>query len=361
MTGRFLRPLDRYVFGEFVKIFVVTALGFPILVFVIDVVENLNKYLGRQITIEAVALSYVYWLPETMFNVLPAAVLFATVFTVGAVTRHSEITAAKASGISFYRLIMPILVAAALVSALDVVLGEVVPITNRRRNELLEQDKARVGTYRGNFAFAGEYGRVYKAMELRTDSGTIRALQIERKGKGREYPTYLLAADTAIYRAGRWTLRSGGMDVIADSGPPFTVLFQFARDRKFTEGPLDMMAKPRDPHDQRYDELSRSIASTERSGGEANHLRVERALKLAIPATCLIIALFGAPLATTTQRGGSALGIAISLATTMTFLVLIQLTRAIGVSGLVPADYAAWIPSVLFGTMGLVLLARVRT
>ena len=87
--------LDRYVFGEFVKIFVVTALGFPVLVFVIDVVENLNKYLGRHLTVKAVALSYVYWLPDTMFNVLPAAVLFATVFTVGAVTRHSEITAAK--------------------------------------------------------------------------------------------------------------------------------------------------------------------------------------------------------------------------------------------------------------------------
>jgi hypothetical protein len=97
--------LDRYVFGEFVKIFVVTALGFPILVFVIDVVENLNKYLSRHLTLKAVALSYVYWLPDTMFNVLPAAVLFATVFTVGAVTRHSEITAAKASGISFYRFI----------------------------------------------------------------------------------------------------------------------------------------------------------------------------------------------------------------------------------------------------------------
>jgi lipopolysaccharide export system permease protein len=31
-----------------------------------------------------------------MFMVLPAAVLFASVFSIGALTRHSEITAAKA-------------------------------------------------------------------------------------------------------------------------------------------------------------------------------------------------------------------------------------------------------------------------
>jgi lipopolysaccharide export LptBFGC system permease protein LptF len=55
------------------------------------------------------------------------------------------------------------------------------------------------------------------------------------------------------------------------------------------------------------------------SGGDANELRVERALKLAIPITCIIIALFGAPLATSTQRGGAAYGIGISLATTVIF------------------------------------------
>ena len=77
-------------------------------------------------------MSYVYWLPDSMFMVLPAAVLFATVFSIGGFTRHSEITAAKASGISFYRLIAPILLGAILACGLDLALGEVVPITNQR-------------------------------------------------------------------------------------------------------------------------------------------------------------------------------------------------------------------------------------
>jgi hypothetical protein len=104
---RFGSALDRYVFWEFIKIFTVTAFGFPLLVYVIDLVDNLPKYLERKLTAGDLLMNYLYWTPETMFNVLPAAVLFATVFTIGAVTRHSEITAAKASGISFYRFILP--------------------------------------------------------------------------------------------------------------------------------------------------------------------------------------------------------------------------------------------------------------
>jgi lipopolysaccharide export system permease protein len=111
----------------------------------------------------------------------------------------------------------------------------------------------------------------------------------------------------------------------------------------------------------RYREISRYIKAVERSGGDANLSRVERALKIAVPFTCIIIALFGAPLATSTQRGGSAYGIAISLATTMIFLLMIQLTRAIGAKGVIPPDLAAWVPGALFGLIGLGLLIRVRT
>src|SRR5213078_3333458 len=113
-----VRALDRYVFLEFWKIFVTTALGFPVLVNIIDLTDNLDKYLGQHLSIGRIALSYLYWLPDSMFMILPAAVLFATVFSIGAFTRHSEVTAAKASGISFYRLALPIFVGACFAAVL---------------------------------------------------------------------------------------------------------------------------------------------------------------------------------------------------------------------------------------------------
>src|SRR3954469_12496577 len=122
-----LRPLDRYVFGEFIKIFAVTALGFPVLLIVIDLTDHVQTYLERRIPTRDIALSYLFWIPDSMFMVLPAAVLFATVFAIGGFTRHAEVTAAKASGISFYRLVMPIFLGSVIACGLDIALGEVAP------------------------------------------------------------------------------------------------------------------------------------------------------------------------------------------------------------------------------------------
>src|SRR5918999_376160 len=215
MIGRIMRPLDRYVFGEFWKIFVVTALGFPILVIVIDLTDNLEKYLSKDVPRANIALSYLYWLPDSMFMILPAAVLFATVFSVGNFTRHSEITAAKASGISFYRLILPILVGAVFAATLDLGLGEVVPVTNAKRADLLGEARFRADSVRWNFAHAAEDGRVYKAGMLDRVKGEIRELQIERKGRGPDYPTYVITAREAGWQraGGGGGLQTGAMPV----------------------------------------------------------------------------------------------------------------------------------------------------
>ena len=355
-------PLDRYVFMEFWKILVTTALGFPLLLVVIDLTDNIDKFLARNLPRKDIALSYVYWIPESMFMVLPAAVLFATVFTIGALTRHSEVAAAKASGISFLRLCFPIFFGAVFAAGLDLVLAEVVPVTTARRNDLLEEDKFRGTTTRFNFAFQGGSGRVYKVGTLNTTSGTLEQLQIERKGTGVEYPTTIVVSEKAHWKQDSgWTLTKGEMKMITDSTPEFAIQFQRMVDRRFEEVPTDMMAKPRLPQEMRYRELTRFIQFAERSGTDANKERVERALKIAIPITCIIIALFGAPLATSSQRGGAAYGIGISLGVTVIFLMLVQLTKAIGSKGLMPADLAAWVPSMLFGVLGIILLGRVRT
>ncbi len=360
---RLLHPLDRYVLSEFWKIFVPMALGFPLLVIIIDLVDHLDTYLNRNLTNGQIALSYLYWIPDSMFMVLPAAVLFATVFSIGALTRHSEVTAAKASGVSFHRLVAPIFFGATLVTLFALVLGEVVPVTNARRNQLLEERGSSKPNDRFNFAYEAPHGRVYQVAALDLRSRTIDQLSIERKGSGPEYPTYLLAARSAQWDTAseRWTIKQGNLHIIPDSSHTFAIHFDSLLDRDFDEAPADLTLVPRSPEEMRYSELSRFIASLERSGGDANELKVERALKIAIPITCLIIAIFGAPLATSTQRGGAAYGIGISLATTVLFLMLIQITKAVGGGGVIPPTLAAWIPNALFGVLGVALLAKVRT
>jgi len=357
-----VRALDRYVFIEFWKIFVTTALGFPILVNIIDLTDNLDKYLSQHLSPGRIALSYLYWLPDSMFMVLPAAVLFATVFSIGALTRHSEITAAKASGISFYRFIAPIFAGAVIATILGLILGELAPITNKKRLEILQSDRVNLSSDRYNFAYAADRGRVYKIGALHLLTPSIDGMVIERKGNGPDYPSFVVTANTARYSARNgWVLQRGAMHVIPDTLHNMTITFDSLVDRHFTEAPKQLTLTQKAPTDMGFRELGRFITSMERSGAEVNELRVERMLKIAIPITCIVILLFGAPLATSTQRGGAAYGVGVSLGTTVIFLMLIQLTKGIGGKGMIPADLAAWLPSIIFGIVGVILFARVRT
>lgn len=362
MLKRAIKPLDRYVFSEFWKIFVATGLGFPLMLIVIDLTDNIDTYLGRRLSAGRIAQSYLYGLPESMFMVLPAAVLFATVFSIGSLTRHSEIAAAKASGISFFRLIAPIFGGAIIATTAALILGEIAPHASKRKLDLLETRKFASTSERYNFAFSGDQGRVYKVGSLHVNNASIDGLVIERRGSGPDYPTYVVTGTNAAYSpSSRWIIRRGTMHVIPDSLTNITYTFDSLKDRRFVEKPSELTASPKAPQEMDFRELGRFITALERSGSDVNGLRVDRMLKIAIPVTCIVILLFGAPLATSTQRGGAAYGIGISLATTVVFLMLIQLTKAFGAKGFMSPELAAWMPSIVFTVAGLILMKRVRT
>jgi lipopolysaccharide export system permease protein len=358
-----LRQLDRYVLGAWLRLFVMAALGLPLIAIFFNLTDMLSKLLDRGLTMREIVISYVYAIPEYAFLVMPAAVLLATVFTVGGMGRHSELTAAKAGGQSFHRLMRPLFIAAGLAAVLAFGVGELAPWATSRQLEIQKAKQARPTRARFNFVYSGDAGWVYTVRSLDVASRQLKQLMFERQGTGLSYPGLVLTADSATYddTLKVWRLRTGASRVIAGPGQQATFSFRSMRLRALRQSPADLLAESKAPDEMRFAELGRYIEALKRSGNDANKLIVERALKLALPATCLIIALFGAPLAVTTPRAGPAGGVAISLAIALIFLLLTQLTKAIGAGGVINPLVAAWFPNVIFLFAGLVLLAKVRT
>jgi lipopolysaccharide export system permease protein len=358
-----VKTLDRYVLREWLRVFAITGLGFPIVVVIIDLTDRLDTYLARGLSQGQVALAYLFYLPETVFLVLPAAVLFATVFTVGGLGRHSELVAAKASGISFHRLCRPIFLAAAVVVLLGVALAELAPVATTQRLEVLGEKAIRSRSSRPSFVFRAEQGWVYAIRSLDIGTRTMRDLILTRAGTGLDYPTLVIAAPRATYSdsTARWTIFGGAQRALGQGEEEFAVTFDSLHLRVLRETPADLLAEPKTPEEMRYAELGRYIDALARSGTDHKKLRVKQALKLSVPFTCIIIAFFGAPLAITTPRQGTAFGVALALGTTVVFLIGIQLSQAIGTGGVIPPTLAAWLPNALFGSAALVLLRRART
>ena len=365
-----LRTLDRYLLQEWLRVFLVTLLGFPILTIVIDLTDKLDQYMGRGIKPGAVALSYVFDLPEKMFLVLPVSVLFATVFTVGSLGRHSELTAAKASGISFHRLVRPLFAAAGAAFVAGLLLGEIAPVATSRRLEMLGEKAIRSTSSRYNFVYRADRGWVYAIRALELSTRELTDLMLEREGTGAAYPTIVLAAQRAVYsdtgkaaRRPRWTLQRGTLRYLAGNEPGGEAAFEFdsLRTRTMTERPVDLLAEPKAPDEMRYAELRRYIDALTRSGSNAKKLQVELALKVAIPFICLLIALFGAPLAISSPKSGAAWGVAASLATTFIVLLMFQLAKAVGSGGVMAPMLAAWTPNILVGVAAVYLLRKAPT
>ena len=164
----------------------------------------------------------------------------------------------------------------------------------------------------------------------------------EREGAGLEYPGLVITADSASWDDS--TRRLAG----AERGEPGD-----RRSRQAGDVHLQYHAAPRaDPvaggpagrgEGARRDAL-RGAGPLHRRAAPLGERRQQAdqwsgPLKVAIPVTCFIIALFGAPLAVTNPRAGAAVGIAISLGTTVLFLLLTQIMKAVGAGGVVdPTD-----------------------
>src|SRR5436309_3387851 len=280
-----MKTLDRYLAREWTKVFLLAALGFPFLVMVIDLTDKLDTYLGRGISKGAVAYSYIFYLPETISLVFPVAVLFAVVFTVGTLGRHSELTAAKASGISFHRIVRPLVLASLAAVVLDLVLTELAPVTSARRAELLgEMAPTNTGSRFSPFVYRADGGWVYsiRSLELKTNGAEMRDPIMERGGTGEDYPTILVAAQHATYDTARakrgWTLTKGAVRYLLGPRREPTFKFDSLRITRLRETPTALFAEPKAPDEMRHAELGRDVGALDRSGSDTRKLRVEQAL-----------------------------------------------------------------------------------
>jgi lipopolysaccharide export system permease protein len=358
-----MKILSRYVLGAWLRVFLLTALGLPFVSVLTQLTDNLRRLLGRDLTAATIALSYLYALPQNIATMMPAAALFAAVFTVGPLARHSELTAAKAGGVSFRQLARPIFLASALAALLCYVIGEWSTEATTRQLELQKERQARNLTTRYNFVYRDSTGWVYTVRQLNTADNAMDQVVLEWTVRDPEAPAYAITADSARWNPETrvWSFHHGASHVLRPDGQTLTMSYAELRLKQFTQTPRDLLLEPKKPEEMTYGELGRYIASLQSSGNDTKKLEVQQAVKLALPAACLIIALFGAPLAVSAPRAGAAVGIAIGLGTTLAYLLMINLAQAVGSSGVMEPLVAAWIPNGVFLLLGAWLMLRVRT
>jgi lipopolysaccharide export system permease protein len=357
-----MRVLDRLVAFTFLRLFLVSILATPPLFILGNLTEKLDDYLDAELPLSEIARGYVFNIPEYFQWSFPIAGLIAAVFTVHAMTTHREIVAAKAGGVSFHRLVLPILLLGAGLAGLALATTDLVPLSKRKASAILEQRNI-VREWRSDFVYQTEDGLLLAVQRLETLRPRMSGIGIHHPGRGADSVALHAEVDRAMWvsDAARWDFENGTLRRIWPDGTQSSSRFTKLRIPGLIERPDQLMEEVRDPEELTYDELERQARIVERGGGKSGELRTKKEQKLAIPVATFVIILLGTPLATSAKRGGAAYGIGISLGTTIAYVLLLRVAGAFGAAGVIPPVWAAWIPNALFAAAGLVLLARVRT
>ncbi|MDI6791285.1 MAG: LptF/LptG family permease, partial [bacterium] len=131
--------LDFHILREFNKALIQWLFAFIGILLITEVFEMANTLINMRVPLLVSIEYFIYKIPLTAAWVTPVAVLIATLFSLSGLAKTNEITAMKASGISIYRIILPILLEAAVITLLSFTWQElVVPETSRQAKYIKE-------------------------------------------------------------------------------------------------------------------------------------------------------------------------------------------------------------------------------
>src|SRR5579885_1295107 len=143
-SASFPTLLDDYVLRDFFVYLGMILSTFLVLVLVFTLFELLGDILRNKIPASIVAEYLLNVTPYLLYNVAPLVMLLAVLVTFGVMQRSNEITAIKATGTSIYRIVTPVIVAAAFVAAgLFFADQFYLPHTNKRQEALHNQIKGK--------------------------------------------------------------------------------------------------------------------------------------------------------------------------------------------------------------------------
>lgn len=359
-----MKIIDRYLIVEFSRNLLLIATCFVSLFLIIDFFEKTRMFLSNRAALQQVAAYFVFRIPMILSQILPAAVLLASLIACGYLSRHNEITAMKANGISLYRVSLPILLIAAGVCILVFLLSEwVTPYTNERAEHirLIEVQKQKsMGSFKQDqIWYRGQKG-IYNFRLFDVQSRTLRGITIYYLDHEMNLLTRL-DAERGEWQEGHWLFHN--ILIVSFPTGEFPTMTKVASQVvDIPETPEDFKVVQKDVETMGYAELKRYISKLQTEGYDATRYIVDLQGKIAFPLVSLILAVIGISFSLRSERsGGIAQGVGVGVIIGFSYWLVFAFGMSLGRSGTLPPIIAAWFGNIIFGCASLWLLLRIKT
>ena len=361
--------IDTYVLASFIFYFVLLMTSFVLIFHVFTFFELLSDIIKNHPSMTRVLSYHLFLTPRLIYDLSPFGVLAAVLVAFGVLSKHNEITAFKACGISVYRLSVPILITCFFLSGSLFAFDHYwVPEADRRQDALRNEIKGKAPqTYlRPDRKWIyGFHDRIYYYKYFDQAEHTMFGVHVYEIDPVHFRLKRAISAERARWapHLNAWVFENGWSRDI--DGDTVTHHDDFAgKTRTFPEleeTPDYFVHEVKQSRQMNFQELENYIAELQRAGFDTVALQVQLQKKFSVPLFALIMAMVSIPFAFLAGNRGAMAGVGLSFAIAIAYWSVGQVFEQVGDLSQLPAQVAAWAPDVIFSLAGLYFLARMRT
>ena len=370
--GRFPLILDDYVLREFLTTFALVLASFVLLMLVFTFFELLGDIIRNRTPLVTVGEYLIDLTPSMIYNITPLAVLVAVLVTFGVLTRTNEFTAMKATGISLYRVMVPILVVSALIAVALFLFDEsYLPGANRRQEALRSVIKGRPAqTFLRpdqKWIFGrqepGKPGRIFYYQFFDPEQDRFANLTVFEFNPENFSLSRRIFASSVHWepQLQQWVFEHGWERRFDGEAVSSYSQFSVESYPEISEQPQYFKKEALQSQEMTFGQLQRYIRDLRQSGFDTKQLSVQLNIKVAYPIVTLVMAVLAIPFALSMGKRGSLTGIATAIGLAIAYWVVNLTFQQLGNVNFLPTLLAAWSPDLLFGLAGAYLLLRTPT
>lgn len=359
-----MKTLDKYIFTSLLGPFFAGFFLFVIIISIDPLISTMQRVVNEDVPMKTMFLWFINRIPQDMMYTFPMSMLLSTLLAFGRMSKDAEITAMRAGGINFFRILVPVAVFGILVTILGFLFNElVVPKTNKRARDIrhkqilklsnpMSTENSILRTRDGAFAYAGAVNET---------KGEINNLLLEYYNDDGKLEKRI-SAPKAKYNGEFWVFECPVKQTYPKGkDTPITETLEKIIYEPLTEKPKEFARESKRTTEMSYKELKELIDTYEASRFmDTTELRVDLALKTSLPFAAFFFAIIGTSFGLTNSRGGAFIGFGVSIITIFVYYVMMSVFTALGKSGIIEPNLSAWLQNLIFFFANLILVRKIN-
>ena len=298
-----MRTLSRYFLASYIKLFVTILIASMVAIAIVEMLLNFDQILDDHTGLSGMARYLFLRLPAYYFRDLIPVTSFAAVFScIGLAARSREVMAAKAGGISPRTMVVPILLAAILLSVIALIVNETWVLAASRAENRSSGEDQEISFRRGSFWYhRGD--TIYNVREADPDARTLHGVQVFETTPAGRLRQSTRAEVVRVDEQHRWHMRDATIRTFDPEQPTSVPAVEHLEDATLAvAAERDLMLLHARANTLSLPELREYIRARSEEGRDTVRYREMMHARIADPITVLAFSLIAIPLGLAVER-----------------------------------------------------------